>query len=56
MTAAVRPAVVPDAVGHFRALGKASGDAYWMEAVAATQTSIADIQSGLTSMQRRPPM
>jgi endo-1,4-beta-D-glucanase Y len=38
------------AVGHFRAFGKASGDAYWMEAAAATQMSISDIQSMFSPM------
>ena len=37
-------------VGHFRAFAKASGDMYWMEAVTATQTSIARIQTMFSPM------
>jgi endo-1,4-beta-D-glucanase Y len=37
-------------VGHFRAFAKASGDMYWMEAVAATQESITRIQTMFSPM------
>jgi hypothetical protein len=38
------------ALGHFRAFGKASGDAYWMEAVAAAQASIERVQTTFSPM------
>jgi endoglucanase len=38
------------AVGHFRAFARASGDMYWMEAVAATHESIARIQTMFSPM------
>ena len=38
------------AVGHFRAFAKASGDMYWTDAAAATQLSIANIQSMYSPM------
>ncbi len=38
------------AVGYFHAFAKASGDMYWMQAIEAVQTRIADVQSRLSPM------
>ena len=37
-------------VGYFRAYAKASGDMYWMQAIDAVHTKIADVQTRLSAM------